>query len=168
MSPTPNVRLAAFDPNRDLALVAGWLMRPHVGAWWGDPERALAAIREHQPSCAALIHHNAPPVGFLCWQVPTPGELAAAGLENLPGALVDVDILIGEPDARGQGVGPAAIGHLLGKLRTEGVQIVGLAAAVGNTRALRAYEKAGFQPFRDFREGGQDYRYFIRALRAAV
>jgi aminoglycoside 6'-N-acetyltransferase len=161
-----NVRLQAFDPSRDLALVASWLIHPHVAAWWGDPKEALAAVREHQPSCAALIHRDTRPVGFLCWQVPTPAEMAAAGLEDLPSPLVDVDILIGEPDARGQGVGPTALGHLLAKLRTEGIQLVGLAAAIGNTRALRAYEKAGFRPFRDFREAGQDYRYFIQALPA--
>lgn len=166
MPTMPNVCLVAFDPNRDLALVAAWLLRPDVAAWWGDPEEALAAVREHQPGSAALIHLNTRPVGFLCWQPPTPGELAAAGLDDLPGDLVDVDILIGEPDARGQAVGPAALDHLLVKLRAEGVQMVGLAAAVGNTRALRAYEKAGFRPFRDFREGGQDYRYFVQALRA--
>ena len=164
----PEVHLAAFDPGRDLALLAAWLHRPHVARWWGDPEQALAAVRQHPVATEALIEVDARPVGYLCWQRPQQEELATAGLSDLPGDLVDVDILIGEPDALGQGVGPEALSQLLARLRADGVQVVGLAAATTNLRALRAYEKAGFRPFRDFHEAGQDMRYLVQSLDFAV
>lgn len=164
----PEVHLVSFDPGRDLSILAVWLHREHVAHWWGDPERALAAVQQHPAATEALIEFDARPVGFLCWQTPSREELAAAGLVDLPPGLVDVDILIGEPDVLGQGVGPTALGQLLAKLRADGVRVVGLAAAVANRRALRAYEKAGFRPFRDFQEAGQDMRYLVQTLNAAV
>lgn len=164
----PIVHLAAFDPSRDLSLVAAWLYRPHVANSWGDPEQALATVRQHPVTTEALINLAARPVDFLCWQTPTQEELVAAGLSDLPNGLVDIDILIGEPDALGQGIGPAALSQLLDKLRAEGVRVVGLATAVANRRALRAYEKAGFRPFRDFQEAGHKMRYLVQTLDAAV
>ena len=164
----PDVHLTAFDPTRDLSMLADWLQLPHVAHWWGDPEQALSAVQQHPVATEALIEADAQPVGYLCWQTPRQEELAAAGLSDLRGDLVDVDILIGEPDALGQGIGPEALSQLLAKLRADGVRVVGLAADLRNRRALKAYEKAGFRPFRDFEEGGQDMRYFVQTLNSAV
>lgn len=164
----PAVALSTFDPERDLSRVAAWVRRPHVAQWWGDPEQTLAAVREHPVAAEALINVDGGPVGFICWQTPPEEELQAAGLGDLPRDLVDVDIMIGEPDALGQGVGPAALGQLLARFRAEGVRVVGLATAVANERALRAFEKAGFHPFRDFREGGCEFRYLIQTLDPAA
>lgn len=163
-----DIRLTPFDQRRDLALLAAWLRRPHVALWWGDPENALAAVRAYPPGHSALIELDGRPVGFICWNPPAPSELAAAGLDDLPTDLVDVDILIGETDVLGHGVGPEALRLLLARLGADGVRIVGLAAATANLRALKAYEKAGFRPVRDFREGGQDMRYLVQTLDAAV
>ena len=163
-----DVRLAAFDPSRHQAILAEWLGRPHVARWWGDPAHALAAVQQHPTDMEALIAIGARPVGFVCWQTLAREELAAAGLDDLPSDLVDVDILIGEPDVLGRGVGPAALSQLLEKLRADGVRIVGLAAAVANVRALKAYDKAGFRAFRDFHEAGQDVRYLVQNLNAAA
>jgi RimJ/RimL family protein N-acetyltransferase len=104
----------------------------------------------------------------VCWQTPSREELVAAGLSDLPEDIVDVDILIGEPDLLGHGVGPAALGQLITRLRAEGVHIVGLGVATGNQRALEAYDKAGFRPFRDFHEGGQEMRYLVQTLNDAA
>jgi aminoglycoside 6'-N-acetyltransferase len=115
-----------------------------------------------------LIEVDARPVGFLCWQTPSREELAAAGLDDLPGDLVDVDILIGDPDVLGQGVGPAALRRLLARLRADGVRVVGVGTAAANRRALGAFDKAGFRPFRDFQEAGHAMRYLVQNLNAAV
>jgi aminoglycoside 6'-N-acetyltransferase len=164
----PSVQLVTFDPTRDLSMLAAWLHRPHVARWWGDPDQALSAVHQHSVVTEALIELDAQPVGYLCWQRPPQDELARAGLSDLPRDLVDVDILIGEPDALGQGVGPEALSQLLAKLRADGVQVVGLAAATANLRALKAYDKAGFRLFRDFHEAGQDMRYLVKTLNTAV
>jgi aminoglycoside 6'-N-acetyltransferase len=164
----PAVGLSTFDLERDLSLVAAWVRRPHVARWWGDPEQAIAAVRQHPVATEALIDVDGRPVGFVCWQTLPREELVAAGLGDLPGDLVDIDIMIGEPDTLGHGIGPAALGHVLARLRGEGVRLVGIAAAMANRRAMRAYEKAGFHPFRDFQEGGDDYRYLLQTLDPAV
>ncbi len=94
--------------------------------------------------------------------------LGAAGLSDLPADLIDVDILIGEPDLIGHGIGPQALALLLDRLRAEGLSFVGMATAAANQRALRAYEKAGFHLFRAFQEDGQEMCYLVRSLDAAV
>ena len=157
----PEIRLSAFDPSRHLSSLEAWLRRPYVTRWWGDPEHALAAARQHSQATEALIVVNAQPVGYLCWQRPPAEDLAAAGLSDLPPGLVDVDILIGEPALLGRGIGPEALSQLLAQRRAEGAPAVGLAAAVMNRRALKAYEKAGFRIFRDFYEAGQHMRYLL-------
>jgi hypothetical protein len=45
-----------------------------------------------------------------------------------------------------------------------GVRLVGMAAAVANERAVGACTKAGLQPYRDFMERGETYRYFTKRL----
>jgi aminoglycoside 6'-N-acetyltransferase len=157
------VELVPFDVTRDVLQLRAWLTRPHVARWWGDPDQALAEARQHPATTHALIAVDGRPVGYLCWQHPQAEELAEAGLSDLPADLVDVDILIGEPDFMGRGIGPRALSLLVDRLRAEGVSTVGLAGAADNQRALRAYAKAGFRPYRTFREGGQEMRYLIRA-----
>ncbi len=164
----PSVHLAAFDQSHDLPLLATWLRMPHVARWWGDPEQALDAIGQHPVDTAALIEVGALRVGFVCWQIPLREELAMAGLSDLPNDLVDIDIFIGELDFLGKGVGPAALHQLLARLQAEGVRVVGLGVATANIRALRAYHKAGFQPFRDFEENGQRMRYLVQTVGAAT
>jgi aminoglycoside 6'-N-acetyltransferase len=163
----PAVRLVPFDPARHLVTVAAWLTQPHVSRWWGTPQEALAEVGRHSATTAAMVEVDAQLVGYLCWQTPSRAELAAAGLDDLPPDLVDIDIAIGEPGMLGRGVGPAALCQLLRRLQADGTRTAGLATAVANEPALRAFHKAGFRPFRDFREGGQLFRYLIRELAAA-
>ena len=141
-----------------------WLERPHVARWWGDADEALAAVREHPPARQALIVVDSRPVGYLCWQDPDPEEFAAAGLTDLLADIVDVDVLIGEPDFVDRGIGPRALRLLLNRLQNDGVACVGLAAETDNPRALRAYAKAGFTPYKRFHEAGHEMCYFIHTL----
>lgn len=164
----PTVSLAPFEPSSDLPVLAALLRQAHVVRWWGDPEEALAAIRAHPAATEALIEVDSAPVGFVCWQPLSSDELASAGLSDLPADTIDVDIMIGDPDLLGRGVGPAALALLLARLRAERVGMVGIATAVTNTRALRAFQKAGFRPYRDFHEAGQQWRYLVQRLDAAA
>ena len=163
-----SVALIPLDAARDLPRLRVWLDRPHVARWWGDRDEAMAAIRRHAPTDHALIAVDGRPVGYLCWQRPLPEELAAAGLTDLPADLIDVDILIGEPDAVGRGIGPRALTLLLDQFRAAGRTFVGMAAAAANPQARRAYEKSGFRLFRAFHEAGQDYDYLVQSLQTAV
>ena len=158
------VVLRPFDPGRDLATVSVWAERPDVRRWWGDPGVALADLVDRPPGTAAMVAWGGRPVGVLCWQTPSRAELEEAGLTDLPADFVDVDVLIGDPDARGRGVAAAALRSLCARLRADGVRLAGLGAARENAAALAAYAKAGFAPYRDFEENGEGYRYVTRDL----
>ena len=162
------VELSPFNPKGDLPIVEKWLKHPHVARWWGDPTETIDAVRNHDSSTSALIMVDSTPIGYLCWQIPTPQELADAGLTDLPEYLVDIDIMIGEPSALGRGYGPKALSQLLVKLRDEGVQIVGMATSESNQRARKAFKKLGFRLFRTFTESGEKMRYLTRVLHAAA
>ena len=129
----------------------------------------LTAVAQRARDSHAVITADGRPAGYLCWQRPSPPELEAAGLTDLPGDLVDIDILIGESELLGRGVGPRALALLLGKLRSEGVGFAGLGTSTSNRVAIRAFEKAGFRLFRDFAdpESGP-CKYMVARLRGAV
>ena len=134
-------------------MLRDWLRRPHVAPWWGDPQSTLESVLGWPTENCALIQADGAPVGFMCWQTPTNGELAAAGLADLPRGLVDIDVLIGEPELLGCGVGPKALDLLLARLRADpNVLVAGVGTAASNERAVRAFMKAGFRAFREFHD----------------
>jgi aminoglycoside 6'-N-acetyltransferase len=136
--------------------MARWLNAPHVREWWDpdDPPATAARVRAHYgpraaggaATTACVIEVGGRPVGYLQfypWDA-YPEELAEMGIELEPGAY-GLDILIGEPDMTGAGVGPRAVALLSEHVGRElGAPAVALTTAVGNARAIRAYEKAGF------------------------
>jgi aminoglycoside 6'-N-acetyltransferase len=149
----PKVTLEAFDLIRDSETLLRWLAQPHVAKWWGDAARAMQHASECAPESRALIVADGTPVGYLCWQHPPKEELEAADLTDLPSGLVDIDILIGDPDLLGQGVGSQALGLLLTRLRGEpSVAFAGLGTCASNTNAIRCYQKAGFRLHREFQD----------------
>lgn len=168
MKPASDVGLEALDPRRDVQLLERWLRSPHVARWWGVAGLDLRTLGQRSPDTHALITVGGRPVGYLCWQRPSREELEAAQLTDLPEGLVDIDILIGEPDHLGCGVGPKALAVLLDKLRGEGVRFAGLATSLSNLRAIRAFEKAGFSFFRVFEDPDGPYRYMVAQLDCAA
>ncbi len=70
--------------------------------------------------------------------------LDGLGLHEIPAGSVDVDILIGPDACVGKGVGPSALGALAEEIRGDAtVPLLGLTTSVENTRAHRAFAKAG-------------------------
>ncbi|ANV85180.1 hypothetical protein AWQ21_12825 [Picosynechococcus sp. PCC 7003] len=159
-----HVQLLPFDGDRHWSLINKWIEAPHVARWWGDPGEILLELQQHDPNHQAMITAAGQPVGFLCWQTPSQEELQAAGLADLPKDLIDVDIMLGEAEALGKGIAPQALQCLFEQLKNQGVTLVGLAGAIANGRAMKAYQKAGLMPFRDFFENGEWYRYFTISL----
>jgi aminoglycoside 6'-N-acetyltransferase len=149
----PEVSLEAFDPIRDSDKLLRWLAQPHVAKWWGDPARAMRHASDCVPEAHALIVADGTPVGYLCWQEPTKEELEAADLTDLPSGLVDIDILIGDAQLLGQGVGSRALELLLARLRCDpSFAFAGLGTSASNTNAIRCFEKAGFRLHREFQD----------------
>ncbi len=151
MTRIPEVRLDGFDPRLHAELLGTWLRRSHVARWWGDCAEQCEDLLRRPSDAHAIIVADGTPVGYLCWQRPSQEELDAAGLADLPEDLVDIDIMIGEPDAVGHGTGTRALGLLLDRLRADPrVRFAGLATSVLNQAALRSFEKAGFSQVREF------------------
>jgi aminoglycoside 6'-N-acetyltransferase len=161
-----DVKLRALDLSADRPLLERWLQSPHVVQWWGTQDVQFTGQGQRSSGTDAMITADGKPVGYLCWQRPSPSEIAAAGLTELPGDLMDIDIMIGEPEFLGCGVGPRALVLLLAKLRDEGVRFAGLGTSTSNRVAIRAFEKAGFRAFRDFEDPEfGPCRYMVAQLR---
>lgn len=151
--PIREIRLETFDRELHSHRLGDWLRQPHVARWWGDPQLAMESSPRRSPGTCAVIVADGVPVGYLSWQTPPRDELEAAGLVDLPEDLVDIDILIGEPEFIDRGVGPRSLCLLLARFRVDPlVSFAGVGTSVENRRAIRAFEKAGFRLFREFQD----------------
>jgi aminoglycoside 6'-N-acetyltransferase len=153
----------ALQPD-DLPLVREWLGREHVRRWWRDPvERDIAEITEalegREPTEYYAILRDDRPIGLIqSYRVadyPDWEEVVRVG----PGA-VGLDLLIGEVDAVGRGLGPLVLADFA---RTIAFADPGATAVVAtveeeNRRSWRAFEKAGFRHLRDVEEDGLPHR----------
>jgi RimJ/RimL family protein N-acetyltransferase len=146
-----SVTLRPFEPT-DLARLAEWLRAPHVAPWYAEPEEDLAwATAPPSGGAQAIIVSDGAAVGYLRWQRVDREALDALGLHEIPNGSVDADILIGETGGTGRGIGPLALSALVAELQREGtVPLIGLTSELANTRAHRAFEKAGFQIARQY------------------
>jgi aminoglycoside 6'-N-acetyltransferase len=147
----------------DLPLFDDWVHRPHVAAWWHPDEttipETLDAIEGREPSDHHLIVVDGSPVGmiqtYLVSDYPEWDEILAVG-EGVAG----VDLLIGEPDRIGRGLGPEVLRAFLHDVvfAQAGTRACVAGVEPGNTRSLRAFEKAGFEFVRDYEEDGRPHR----------
>ena len=135
----------------DFPMLGRWLEEPLVARWWNHEtspealERDFGAGidgRERTEYLVALLDDR--PFGLI-QRYPIaddPDDLRELRTVcPVPDGTVGFDYLIGEPDVRGRGVGPAMIAALAE--RTPGRDIL-VPVAVGNRRSWRALEKAGF------------------------
>jgi aminoglycoside 6'-N-acetyltransferase len=128
----------------DLPALLGWLHEPEVREFWGDPEETIEELR------AAYLEPDMSP----CWRFVIELDGRGIGLIQYchpdadPDAAWDagIDILIGEPAARGRGAGIEAIRVLLRHLfEVKGVHRVTIDPEVGNARGIHVYQRAGFR-----------------------
>jgi RimJ/RimL family protein N-acetyltransferase len=148
---SPHVTLREFAPN-DLGRLAGWLREPHVARWYAEPADDLAWAAQPPPGGGqAIILSDGVEVGYVRWQRVDREALDALGLHEIPPGSVDADILIGETARTGVGIGPRALRMLTADLRQDPtVPLIGLTSELTNTRAHRAFEKAGFRIARQY------------------
>jgi len=138
--------------SEDLPLIERWLGADHVRRSWGEPGENIRLLRDPHPGTwRALIEADGRKVGLVLWQHPTRQELDQAGLDDIPTSVIDIDIMIGEVDAIGRGVGSAAIRLVVDAvLADQSVPFVIAATMVENSSSLHAFEKAGFRRDREF------------------
>jgi RimJ/RimL family protein N-acetyltransferase len=137
---------------------------PHLHRWFNDPE-TRALIGETAPSSAASVaqyiervQNDPARAAFIAVEKTTGQPIGETGLLRIfhPWRTADLSIIIGEPAARGRGLGRETIwlvmDYAFGALALHRLSI----GVVGfNERALRFYESVGFR-----REGIQRDGYF--------
>lgn len=139
----------------DLELIAGWLEMPHVREWWGDPDEELARIRHmvegRDRTRPFIFSIGGVPTGYIqCWFVGDHQTEAWTRdhpwLAELPAETVGVDLSIADAADLSKGIGSTVLKLFAERLRIEGYRTIIIDPDPNNTRAVRAYEKAGFRP----------------------
>jgi RimJ/RimL family protein N-acetyltransferase len=139
----------------DLPLLRRWLELPHVAEWWGDAETELAHIRDmiegRDTTRPFIFSVDGAPVGYIQYWFIGHHQNATwiadhPWLAELPADAVGVDLSIGDPDKLGRGIGSGALRAFAQRLISEGHRTIIIDPDPANTRAVRAYEKAGFRP----------------------
>lgn len=148
------------DETPDHELFVRWRNEPHVAEWWNtddDPvpmtlEHARAEYGPHADAwvIACIITVAERPVGFVQFYpwADEADEAHEVGVPD-PDSSYGLDIFIGEPDMVGRGVGSTVVALVARYVfATAGASSVALLTPVGNERAHRAYERAGFRKVR--------------------
>jgi len=139
----------------DVSLLAEWLEREHVKRWWRD-ERADDYV---DPNEHFLIEVDGRPVGivqtYLVDDYPDWKEVVGDEPD-----LAGVDLLIGEEDLVGIGLGPAVLEQFSREVVFARPETAAVVATVEepNRRSWRAFEKAGFRHVADVEEDGLPHR----------
>jgi aminoglycoside 6'-N-acetyltransferase len=148
----------AFRPiaEGDVPQLQEWLSREHVATWWRneDATKYLAQPHEH-----FIIELDGRPIGMIQtylvadypeWQQVVGDEPDLAG----------VDLLIGEQDLVGRGLGAGVLAQFAEEVVFERPGTIAAIATVDeqNRRSWRAFEKAGFRHVRDVQEDGRPHR----------
>jgi aminoglycoside 6'-N-acetyltransferase len=132
---------------RDLPLMLSWLRAPHVARWWGDPEQAIAEVRQ------AIAEDSTHPFVILIDAIPS-GYIQSYDIHaeidhpyrDQPHGTVGIDLSLGAERLTGRGHGPRVIEAFVNRLFRQGARRVIIDPAPDNAAAIRAYEKAGFRP----------------------
>jgi aminoglycoside 6'-N-acetyltransferase len=129
----------------DLPLIRRWLTQPHVREWWGDPAEQYALVSSDL-DVSAMDQFMVATDGFdfaylQCY------DLTAwnSGFGAQPKGTRGIDLFIGEPDMIARGHGSALIRAFVEDRLKHGAPRIVTDPDPLNTRAVRAYEKAGFQ-----------------------
>jgi aminoglycoside 6'-N-acetyltransferase len=128
----------------DLPQLRAWLEREHVARWWREPiEHELS----HGLDGRFVIVADGRDAGMIQTYPAEPG-------------VAEVDLLVGEPDLVGVGLGPLALERFARDVVFARGETTAAVATVeeANRRSWRAFEKAGFRHVRDVVEQGLPHR----------
>ena len=123
---------AAFEPNRR-----------RDPAWAAEHWRVALSRREELNGIMLIAEQDGVPVGW-AFAYEEHGELFIAEPERRHGFLAEIYVV---PQARRAGHGKALIAACEGWSRGRGHKLLIIGVLAGNTRAIRAYEGAGYAPY---------------------
>ena len=129
----------------DLPMIKRWLALPHVREWWGDPDEQYQLVSGDLDEPAMdqfIVSAGGSDFAYIqCY------DLTAwnSGFGVHPAGTRGIDQFIGEPDMIDRGHGPAFIRAFIERVLSDGAPRVVTDPDPANARAIRAYEKAGFE-----------------------
>ncbi|MGL3212147.1 GNAT family N-acetyltransferase [Bradyrhizobium sp. BR 1433] len=129
----------------DLPQIKQWLALPHVREWWGDPAEQYALVSGDLDEPAMdqfIVATDGSDLGYIqCY------DLTAwnSGFGAQPEGTRGIDLFIGEPNMMAGGHGSALIRAFVDDRLAQGAPRIVTDPDPANARAIRAYEKAGFQ-----------------------
>jgi len=129
----------------DLPTVGHWLAQPHVREWWGDPAEQYALVSGDLDEPAMdqfIVSVGGDDFGYLqCY------DLTAwnSGFGEQPEGTRGIDLFIGEPGKIERGHGSGLIRAFVDGRLAKGLPRIVTDPDPENPRAIRAYEKAGFE-----------------------
>jgi aminoglycoside 6'-N-acetyltransferase len=158
----------------DLPLLHEWLQRPHVRRWYLDHgpyeevvDRYLPSIEGSDPTDHYIVLLDGRPVGMLQTYVVSDHPEYAEAIGVTDSATAGMDILIGEEELTGRGLGTEVIRSFVEEVvfaRSETTACVA-DPDVGNVASVRAFEKAGFRSVKTFVEDPGDGRLHVLVRR---
>ncbi|MCY0092830.1 GNAT family N-acetyltransferase [Hoeflea ulvae] len=149
----------------DYPLLERWLNTPHWQEWWGEPATELGYIRDmvvgRDTTRPFVFTLDGLPAGYIqVWFIADhlvePWLSEAPWMSEVPADSVGVDISIGATTQLSRGLGSTVVRLFAERLRAEGHQTILIDPALTNHRAIRAYEKAGFERLLVSRESPDD------------
>lgn len=145
-----DVKLVDFT-SEDISIVENWARAAHVVKWWGHD-----GLSEEFNSVfvqKAIIEANGKKVGLIVWFHPSRQELDEAGLKEISTTAMDIDLMIGEIDFIGKGIGAKALRLAIIQIfQNPLVPYVVGAAMKGNIASIRTGQKLGFEKIREFED----------------
>jgi RimJ/RimL family protein N-acetyltransferase len=149
----------------DLPLLHRWLNEPGVVRWWeGDDVSWDGVVADYGSASTDPTEHwlalvDEQPVGWIqCYAVadfPEESEVRRWWELGVDRTAAGIDYLVGEPAARGAGLGTAIIRTFVAEVvfgRHPGWTQVGASPLEANVASRRALEKAGFTPAGTFQD----------------
>jgi aminoglycoside 6'-N-acetyltransferase len=142
--PTPDY---VFRPitSADLPLVRRWLTEPHVVQWWGDAAEQFELVSGdlNEPAMDQfIVSTGGNDFGYLQCYALTEWN---TGFGEHPDGTRGIDLFIGEVGMIERGHGSALIRTFASDRLRGGAPRIVTDPDPANTRAVRAYEKAGFE-----------------------
>ena len=130
----------------DLPLVLHWLKQSHVVQWWGDTHEQFELVSgdlEVEAMDQYIVATGGRPFAYIqCYDLEAWPE---HGLGGHPKGTRAIDQFIGEPDMVDRGHGSGFIRAFIERILADGAPRVVTDPDPENARAVRAYEKAGFE-----------------------
>lgn len=155
----------------DLPLMHRWLNMEHLRDTYADGKAwTLEAVREkylprilgETPTTSYLIVHEGTPIGYVQTYLWRDYPEYSKHLE-LQKEAASLDVFIGEPDSLHRGMGAGILRRFVEEIvfADPEVESCVITPMESNTRALRAYEKAGFSHVRTMIHPDEDGPVYV-------